>query len=122
MQPLRFEQGDTLFERGDRADALYLLMRGEVSVIVRLPQGGVKRLATLVAGMTFGEAALLQGGLRTAEVRADTDCDCLVLQTEAFAQLEFDRPALMARLLHNLLKSSAETTARLTTEVAALEA
>ncbi|HSQ71263.1 MAG TPA: cyclic nucleotide-binding domain-containing protein, partial [Rubrivivax sp.] len=107
--------------RGEAADAVYLLMRGEVSIVVPLPQGGSKRLSTLAAGMTFGEAALVAGGTRSADVVADTDVECLVLDTAEFVRLEQELPQLTIRLLHNLLRSSAETTQRLTAEVAALE-
>jgi len=116
-----FGAGDAIVRRGDPADMLFLLMRGQVSVVVPLPQGGHKRLATLTAGMAFGEAALLSGGRRTAHVNADTEVECLTLDAGAFARLEQERPAMMVRLLHNLLKGSAETTERLTAEVAALE-
>ena len=121
VERLRFEAGDTLLRRGDPADAVCLLMRGEVSVVLPLPQGGHKRLATLSAGMAFGEAALVSGGRRTANVNADTDVECLALTTSTFAQLEHERPSLVLRLLHNLLQGTSETTARLTAEVAALE-
>jgi CRP-like cAMP-binding protein len=107
--------------RGDPADAIYLLQRGEVSVVVGLPAGGVKRLATLSAGMVFGESALLAGGQRSADVRADTAVECWTLGIEDFAALERERQTLAIRLLKNLLHTSADTTRRLTTEVAALE-
>ncbi len=103
------------------ADALYFLMRGEVSVIFELPQGSFKRLSTLSPGMSFGEAALFAGGVRSADVRADTAVECCVLAADAFARLEHERPSLMIRLMHNLLHSSADTAVRLTAEVAALE-
>ena len=35
-------------------------------------------------GMAFGESALLSGGKRTANVHADTEVDCLTLDTAAF--------------------------------------
>jgi glutaminase len=117
----RFDAGSTILQRGEPADALYLLMRGEVSVVVSLQAGGHKRLATLSAGMAFGETALIAGGKRSADVNADTDVECLMLGATAFAALETERPGLMIRLLHNLLQNSADTTARLTAEVAALE-
>ena len=117
----RFEAGSTIVKRGETADALYLLMRGEVSVVVGLEAGGYKRLATLSAGMSFGETALLADGRRSADINADTDVDCLMLSAATVAALEQERPGLMIRLLHNLLQNSADTTARLTAEVAALE-
>ncbi len=116
-----FDAGDTLVRRGDAADALFFIMRGVVSVVLPLAHGTHKRLATLSAGMSFGESALLDGGRRTADVHADTQVECLTLGSAEFAALEASRPMLMVRLLHNLLRSSADTTARLTAEVAALE-
>jgi glutaminase len=117
-----FDSGTAIVRRGDTADALYFLLRGQVSVVVELPQGGVKRLATLSAGMGFGESAVLNGGLRTADVRADSDVLCAVLDAAAFHRLRDECPGLMVTLLHNLLRSANETIGRLTTEIAALEA
>jgi glutaminase len=117
----QFEAGSMIVRRGDAADALYFLMRGEVSVIVALPQGGFKRLATLSAGMGFGESALIAGGVRSADVRADTEVECCALSADAFARLESEHPRLMIGLMHNLLHASTDTAVRLTAEVAALE-
>lgn len=121
VERCQFEAGSTIVHRGDPADALFFLMRGEVSVIVPLPQGGFKRLSTLSAGMGFGELALTVGGVRSADVRADTTVECCTLTTRDFARLETECPSLMIRLLHNLLASAAHTAVRLTAEVAALE-
>ncbi len=108
-------------QRGQPADALYLLVGGEVSVIVGLPGGGHKRLSTLSAGMVFGEAALIAGGQRSADVRADTAVDCWALRAEVFEVLKQAQPRLAITLLHNLLASASDTIGRLTAEVAALE-
>jgi len=116
-----YEPGSMIVRRGDAADKLYFLVRGEVSVIVELPHGGFKRLSTLSAGMGFGESALIAGGIRSADVRADTAVECCTLSAEAFARLEHECPRLMIRLMHNLLHSTANTAVRLTAEVAALE-
>lgn len=121
VERCQFEAGATIVRRGDAADALYFLMRGEVSVIVALAQGGFKRLSTLSAGMGFGESALTAGGVRSADVRADTEVQCCTLSASAFARLEHERPSLVIRLLRNLMQGSNETAVRLTAEVAALE-
>lgn len=109
-----------IVRRGDAADALYFLLRGEVSVSVELPQGGFKRLSTLSPGMGLGEAALFAGGVRSADVRADTTVERCTLDAAAFARLEQSHPSLMITLMRNQMRSMTETTARLTTEVAAL--
>jgi CRP-like cAMP-binding protein len=110
-----------ILRRGDAADTVYFLVRGDVSVVVDLPEGGFKRLSTLSAGMGFGESALIAGGVRSADVRADTVVECYALAAADFAGLEEGHPRLMARLLANLLRATADTAVRLTTEVAALE-
>ncbi len=120
VQRLEFEAGSLILRRGEPAEGLYFLLQGEVSVLVDLPQGGRQRLATLSAGMSFGELALVQQGRRSADVRADTTVACAVLGAPAFAMLEREHPRLMARLLHNLLRGLGDTTLRLTAEVAAL--
>jgi glutaminase len=118
----QFEPGTLLARRGDPADAVYFLMRGEVSVVVDLAGGGQKRLSTLTAGMSFGELGLLSGAPRSADVRADTLVECGVLNAEALARIERERPALAIRLLRNLLRVTIGTAVQLTAEVAALEA
>ena len=115
------ESGTLIVHRGDPADAVYLVAQGEVSVIVELPQGGHKRLSTMSAGMSFGEAALIAGGVRSADVRADGTVVCWVLAAEDFQRLKAERPTLAITLLHNLLGAASDTIRRLTNEVAALE-
>ncbi len=118
-----WEPGSWVLRRGDPAAELYLLLRGDVSVLLALPQGGTKRLATLSAGMCFGESALLlEGAVRSADVRADTEVECAVLSVAALRRAETELPALALRLLKGLLRSAASATARLTAEVGVLEA
>ena len=115
-----FAQGARIVSRGDVADGLYLIERGRISVTVDLPGGGRRRLSTLGPGMTFGEAALVDGERRTADVHADTDVVCRRLSTEAFESLVVSHPRVAATVLRNLLGTVGATAARLTREVAIL--
>jgi len=115
-----FRQGSRIVTRGDAADGLYLIERGRISVTVDLPGGGRRRLSTLGPGMTFGEAALVDGERRTADVHADTDVVCRVLSTDAFETLLATHPGVAATMLRNLLGTVGATAARLTREVAVL--
>lgn len=54
-----FDQGQYIVRQGDAAKEIYLLMSGEVSVVLALPEGQLKRLSTMSAGMTFGELAIV---------------------------------------------------------------
>jgi CRP-like cAMP-binding protein len=102
--------------RGDPADALFLVVQGEVSVLAAGTDGQLHRLSTLSAGMGFGESALSGGGTRTASVRADTRSVCWVLDRAAYQALDGAAQAIRVKLLENLLRSSARIVARLTGE------
>jgi glutaminase len=115
-----FPAGALIVRRGDQADAVFLLVRGEASVAIDLPGGRLRRLATLSAGRTFGELAVVQGGPRTADVQADTPVECWVLATAAFERLGRTHPAVKIAVLENLLRGAAQMLARANQEVATL--
>jgi glutaminase len=117
-----FRRGETLVRQGDSSGDIYLLTKGEVSVVLELPGGEAKRLSTLSAGMTFGELTALTGGVRTADVRADSAVECYVLTRQAFDALIEVSPVARLGLLENMLRSVAALATSLTNEVAALEA
>ncbi len=120
LQWRQFARGDQIARKGEPADTLYLLVRGEVSVMVELPGGRVKRLATLSPGMTFGELAVIDRTVRSADVHADTAVDCYLLSTAAFDKLGETRPLIKMIVLENLLRNVARMVTRLNIEVASL--
>lgn len=115
-----FARGESIVERGAPSRDLFLIERGRASVTIDIPGQGRRRLTTLGAGMSFGEAALLDGGMRTADVRADSEVVCLALSADAFDALLIEHPEVAAGILRNLLRSVGATAARLTREVAVL--
>jgi CRP-like cAMP-binding protein len=66
----RFDAGALIFQQGDAGAALYLVEAGEVAIVLRSPEGKELILALLGPGDAFGELALLDGGPRSATVRA----------------------------------------------------
>ena len=114
------ERGSLLVSRGDPARDFYFLLRGEVSVGVTLADGNYRRLATLGPGMGFGELSVIGGGTRSADVRADTAVECLVLGYDTFERLGAEAPETKIVLLENMLRNAAATVNRLTREVTAL--
>jgi glutaminase len=115
-----FGQGEHIVRKGDAAEEIYLLMSGEVSVVVALPDGRLKRLSTLCAGMTFGELAIVDRTARSADVRADKPVECYVLPAAAFARLGETHPKLKVALLQNMLRGAYQMVSRLNQEVATL--
>ena len=65
----RVKEGKNLVEQGAASDELYLLLNGVLVVEV-----DGQKLAELGPGAVFGEGALLDGGARTATLRAVTQC------------------------------------------------
>jgi len=116
-----FAQGEFVFRMGAPSDRVYFLMSGEVSVVVEMPDGRLRRLSTSTAGMSFGETAMIDGGVRGADVVAETRVECWSLSRAVFEELENSHPALKIGLLRNALRVVSGIAGRLTGEVLALE-
>lgn len=107
----RYQSGEVLFERGDAAQTFYVIQRGEVDFFVPPNDTFLVRLGP---GASFGEQALLRGGLRNAKAVAVSELECTeitaqALQDQVLAQQTLIRPVLEALLmqlsLHNAARS-----------------
>jgi CRP-like cAMP-binding protein len=83
-RPRRFAAGEVIFSEGDAGDALFVLESGEVEVVTRAPGGAVRPLAVLGPPDGFGEMSLVDREVRSATVRARTECAALQLTAENF--------------------------------------
>jgi glutaminase len=97
-----YQRGETIIHLGEAARHIYFLARGGVSVLITLPSGRRKRLATFSAGMTFGEMAIIDHAPRSAIVQADTEVECDLLNVEDLSRLGESRPHIKIKLLKNL--------------------
>jgi hypothetical protein len=88
LEELRVARGAAVVARGEPADALYLIERGEARV----------HGETLRGGDCFGEIGLLTGGLRTADVVASTPLELLRLSREAYRRYLHPLPDVDAAL------------------------
>jgi glutaminase len=120
LRPRRYAQGEVIIRQGDPAEEIYLLMSGVVSVTLDLPDGRRRRLSTVPAGAVFGELTVVDRSGRTADVRADTPVECLVLPAAELDGLAETNPSLKITLLTNLLRNVQRTVARLDRQVTAL--
>ncbi len=94
--------GDFLFRSGKHGDKLFVILCGEVEVL--LPYGKKKklRLATFGPGMTVGEVAFLEPGARTADGRVVIDGKVAVFRHDALKKLCQQHSELGMRLLMRL--------------------
>jgi CRP-like cAMP-binding protein len=83
-RPRRFAAGEVIFSEGDAGDSLFILERGEVEVVTRVDGGGESVLAALAPPAGFGEMSLVDREVRSATVRARTECAALQLTAENF--------------------------------------
>src|SRR5262249_17898372 len=112
-----FDAGAVILRKGDPAQSVYLLMRGQVSVTVDVPGGRIARLSTISPGMAFGELALIDRSARTADARADAPAECRLVSAEVLDRLGDTDPEIKMRILENLLRSVHRMVSRLNHEL-----
>src|SRR5213596_2854271 len=93
LQEERHDFGDLIVKQGDPASAFYILISGRARVVKSGAINGEEIvLATLRPGDSFGEAALTEGGTRTATVRCSTSVEVLRLDRAEFLALTETAP------------------------------
>ncbi|PKN94841.1 MAG: hypothetical protein CVU44_03275 [Chloroflexi bacterium HGW-Chloroflexi-6] len=106
--------GETLFHEGDQGDALFLVLDGELDVLLGEGTSDEKIMAQRRSGEYVGEMSLvLPGGKRTASVRAAADSKLWVLTRADFDSLLRRQPGLIfsiARVLSERLDASNTST------------
>jgi glutaminase len=96
--------GSLIVRAGDPAAQIFLVTSGSLSVLLRAENQPDIRLSTLTAGMTFGEIAYIERSVRSADVRADSDVECLTLSFASLDSLTNTDPQMYGKLLRNLMR------------------
>jgi HEAT repeat protein len=81
-EEVRFKAGETIFNKGEAGESLYVIVTGEVKV-----HDGDLDLKHLKDKSVFGELAVLDPEPRSASITAITDSHLLRLDREAFLEL-----------------------------------
>jgi len=100
----RFPGGRLLFQKGDPGDKLFIIASGLVSIGVVTEEGKHLVFNVLGRGEVFGEIALLDGGLRTADATAMSDCELLVVERSDVIPFLERHPETTARVISMLCK------------------
>ena len=72
-------KGQFICKEGELGSCMYIIKDGEVECLK-----GDKVIRTLKKGDNFGQKALLEGGIRSLDVKAKTDCKIYSISTEFF--------------------------------------
>ena len=95
----RYESGATIVKSGAGGHGLYIIKEGTVSVV----RDGQK-VASMGPGQFFGEISVLDGGPRTADVKADTETVCLTLISWEIKPLLMDNAGISYKMLLEMVK------------------
>lgn len=95
--------GENVFKQGQKADALYIVLEGEVTIL----KDGLE-IARVGQSVSFGEMGLLLGQPRGATARAVADSRILELGQSDLDRMVAEEPAWAARLYRVLAECLAE--------------
>lgn len=107
-----FDESEQLFRQGDAGDAAYIIVDGQVEVLIEGADGDVA-IATLGKYELVGEIAILIDVPRTATVRALTDLRTLMIPKELFSRMLSEFPEMAIDIMRELAFRLERTTARL---------
>jgi|GEM_PF-5045323 len=91
--------GEIVFHKGDKGDAMYVIIRGQVRV-----HDGEYTFATLEQGEVFGEYALLDTIERSASVTAVQNTELLVLDRVTFYDIMLNDAEILQGILRVLVE------------------
>jgi hypothetical protein len=94
-----YRPGEKVFNRGDTGTAAYVVMRGQVDIVL---EERVKPVASMLTGHIFGEQAFLESTTRIASAVAVQPTILLVIQRTAFHRLIQLEPHLGMTVMRNV--------------------
>ena len=89
-EPVSYKEGHEIIRQGDVGDTFYLLLDGQVDILVKEEGGGERLVNQLRRGNYFGEMALMGNKRRNASVRVSKggSAKLIELGVQEFDQLE----------------------------------
>jgi CRP/FNR family cyclic AMP-dependent transcriptional regulator len=95
----RYSAGATIVKAGAGGHGLYIIKEGKIAVI----RDG-QRVASMGPGQFFGEISVLDGGPRTADVKAETDTVCLTLISWEVKPMLMENASISYKMLLEMVK------------------
>jgi len=107
-----FLDGEVIFEQDEPGDEMYVVVSGEVRVLVRNGEQGEKEAARRKAGETVGEMSVISGSVRSATLTAAGDVHLLCLDQKSFEGLLRERPEVSLAVMRMLCDRLRQATQR----------
>jgi CRP/FNR family transcriptional regulator, cyclic AMP receptor protein len=112
-----FDPGKLLMRQGDPADAAYLIIEGDVEVVLETPAGQFV-VATLGANEIVGDMGILGNVPRAATVRAKDRVIALRISKEPFMRMVREFPNMAVSIMQELAQRLESTNRQLSGAVA----
>ena len=98
---IEFDAGTYLFRQGEQGDRLYVVLEGEVELLLK-HEGCEVRIAGCGVGDTIGEEVIFEPGRHLADARAVTKVRVLGVDRRNFLRRASKDPALVFGILKQL--------------------
>ena len=94
MSEQRYAAGHNILIEGAEGGEMFILVSGQAAVWKRTPGGDEYKVAILPGDkhIAFGESGLVEGEQRSATIRCETECVCLVLKRTDFEKFSLGNP------------------------------
>mgnify|MGYP001181517050 CR=1 FL=1 len=107
----RYPAKKTIIYAGDKADTLYYVVKGTVCVLIEDKKNAREMIvAYLSTGEFFGEMGLFEDGVRSAEIRAKTNCEISEISYIKFSELYQRNPGFLLSVTKQITKRLSKTT------------
>lgn len=107
-EPRRFSPGETIFEKGERGDRMYVVREGSVAL-----KDGDRVVDTVGTPGLFGELALIESAPRALTAEADTEVELVDIGARQFWVLVHETPGfahLVMSVMARRLRGAGSTT------------
>jgi hypothetical protein len=101
---LEFENGVRICEQGEPGDQMFVIVSGEVRIVVKQAEQPEKEVARRAAGDVVGEMSIISGEPRVASVLAVGEVRTLCLDRLSFESLLRERPEISLAVMRELCK------------------
>jgi SulP family sulfate permease len=102
---IQLKKNEILFKKGAPSDCLYMIERGNISIMLNDPDHTLSRLRKMGQGTILGEIGLYTHMGRSAQAFAEDDSSLWVLPGQRLRDLENDHPRAANELHRFILKS-----------------
>src|SRR5581483_2399630 len=109
IQKKSFRRGEVIFHKGDPGSSMYLIVDGQVRIVLPSEGGEEALLGVLDKGDFFGELSLIDGQPRSATIVASEQTETVVLHRDDFLKVIHSSPSVAIDMLRVLARRLRET-------------